>query len=447
MKELFFGIIFCTLSLSAAAEVLIPTGAKADHVHWQVIGQQSDDFEGRQLDNSIWENAPKNLNVGAWTFSQSNTFIEGGKLNIMTTQDTHTRIFQDSCWDGVPGGSPRAVQRTFFYRSGAVRSAAEGVYGFYEARIKGVGVFPGLSPAFWLYSDNHPYPDRNNPRAQYVDYSEIDIVELQQADWRSPTDFDDINDMDHNLHARVEENGKIIWKRPKQDRAAQALHYEAPFDPSRGFHTYAVENRPDRIFWYVDGKLIGSKPNKWWHRPMHLIFSMGLRRHLVSYNSPCQRADPNPNNVISEGFPQDATMQIEYVKTWKALPSIWLDNPAQYTAPVHTGNTIGVTVGYHGGSDSYVIADKFDGITVNLVEKNARGFVRMVASANDLSVARNINKRYGGKTTIRLDISRVSPSRTLPAGHFYAIAPAFRASTGTDVFTRSDIGPIRIGNP
>ncbi|WP_159083956.1 Ig-like domain-containing protein [Saccharobesus litoralis] len=431
---------------SAQAEVIRPTGFDAGKVRWQELGNKTDDFESGSLNPAIWQNAPASLNVGAWTFDANNAYVQNGRLNIEVTQETHTRSFQDSCWDGVAGGSSRTVQRELYYKSGAVRTAAEGVYGFYEAKIKGVDIFPGLSPAFWLYSDGHPFPDRNDPTKQYVDYSEIDVVELQQADWRSPTDFDDVFDMDHNLHARVEENGQIVWKRPKPNPEAQLLHYEAPFDPSKDFHTYAVENRPDRISWYVDGVLVGSKPNKWWHRPMHVIFSMGLRRHLIRYNPDCQRADPNPDNVISEGFPERATMQVEYLKTWQALPSIWLDDPQNYTSTSYqAGSTMDVTVNYHGGSNHYVVADKYNGITVNLVERNANGVVAVVASANDASVSHE-EKRYAGQTVISLNLAGVTPTSQLPNGHYYALAPVFRSSNGSDIFLQNAITNINITN-
>ncbi|MBT3136414.1 Ig-like domain-containing protein [Alteromonas sp. ALT199] len=423
------------------AEVVRPTGMKAGEVRFRELGAQTDDFENG-FNNSKWQNAPASLNVGAWTFDSDNAYVENGRLKIATTQETHTRSFQDSCWDGVAGGPSQTVQRQLFYKSGAVRSAVESTYGFYEASIKGVNIFPGLSPAFWLYSDGHPFPRVQGE--QYVDYSEIDIVELQQADWRSPTDFDEVNDMDHNLHARVEENGKIVWKRPKPNPKAQLLHYEAPFDPSKDFHTYAVENRPDKIIWYVDGVKVGEKENKWWHRPMHLIFSQGLRRHLIKYNSACQRADPNPDNVIKEGFPEDATMQVEYVKTWEVLPSVWVDDANKYaTTNYQSGGTLDVVVNYHGGSNFHVVSDKYNGITVNLVEKNAQGFVKIAASANDATVANN-DKKYGGKTTISLDLDGVTPTAKLPSGHYYALAPVFKSSNGSDVFLQSAINNVSI---
>ncbi|MBR9913130.1 MAG: family 16 glycosylhydrolase, partial [Gammaproteobacteria bacterium] len=238
------------------AEVPRPTGSVAGEIRWQVLHDKSDDFNGTALNTAKWESAPPSLNVGAWTFSAANAYLENGNLNIAATQETHTRTFQDSCWDGVPGGPSQAVERELYYKSGAVRTVSDGVYGFYEARIKGVKLFPGLSPAFWMYSDGHPFPDRGTEGVQYVDYSEIDVVELQQADWYGPgaDDADPINVMDHNLHARVEENGQIVWKRPKPNPDTQLLKFDAPFDPSQGFHTYAVENRKDKISWYVDGQ-------------------------------------------------------------------------------------------------------------------------------------------------------------------------------------------------
>ncbi|GGA86213.1 hypothetical protein GCM10011369_30340 [Neiella marina] len=431
------------VAASASAEVTQPNGFEAGQIRWQQQDNRSDDFESGALDENKWENAPASLNVGAWTFAKPNAYVNDGKLVIETTQETHSRPFHDSCWDGVAGGSAKTVQRELYYKSGAVRSSAEGVYGFYEAKIKGVEIFPGLSPAFWLYSDGHPYPDRNEP-GQYVDYSEIDVVELQQADWRSPTDVDDQFDMDHNLHARVEENGRIVWKRPKPNREAQLLHYRVPFDPRLDFHTYAVENRPDKITWYVDGVEIGSKPNKWWHRPMHVIFSQGLRRHLIKYNGNCQRADPNPNKIITEGFPDKARMQIEYVKTWQALPSVWLEQPQQLQSTSYTTNgELSLTVAYHGGSEYFVDSGKFEGVTVNLVEKNNSGLVRIVASATDKTTTED-DKKYAGQSQFTLSLTGVKPTAQLPSGHYYAIEPVFSSSNGSEIYAQTTVEHLKI---
>lgn len=427
------------------AQGIRPVGAQAGELRWKELGNRTDTFDGSSLDSSKWINNPNDLVIGAWTFDEDNAWLADGKLNIAVTQETHTRSFSDACWDGVAGGTPRTVQRELYYKSGAVKSTNDGVYGYYEASIKGVKVFPGLSPAFWLYSDGHPYNDAGTPGS--VDYSEIDIVELQQADWHGPgpNDADPINVSDHNLHARIfDHNGNKIWLRPKPNPETQLLKFEANHDPSDDFHTYAVENRRDRIFWYVDGELIGSKPNTYWHRPMHIIFSMGLRRQFIYYNPDCQRADPNPNNVTSEGFPEDATMQVDYVKTWEVLPSVWIENRDSYENKTFSNQQpLDVDVNYHGGSNHHVVAGNYNGLTVNLVEKNANGFVRIAASGHDSSVT-SPGKRHGGKVTVSVDLSQVTPSAELPAGHFYALTPVFTSSAGYDVFNQTPIEPVII---
>ncbi|MBU2886371.1 Ig-like domain-containing protein [Gilvimarinus agarilyticus] len=442
-----FTYVSCLLLVAstAAAQGIRPDGAEPGQLRWQELGNRTDTFNGSTLDTNKWVNNPSDLVIGAWSFDENNAYVADGKLNIAATQETHTRAFADACWDGVAGGTPRTVQRELYYKSGAVKSTNDGIYGYYEASIKGVKVFPGLSPAFWLYSDGHPYNDAGTPGS--VDYSEIDIVELQQADWHGPgpNDADPINVSDHNLHARIfDDNGNRIWLRPKPNPATQLLNFEADHDPSDDFHTYAVENRRDRIFWYVDGELIGSKPNTYWHRPMHVIFSMGMRRQFIYYNASCQRADPNPNNITSQGFPEDATMQVDYVKTWEVQPSVWLENRASYeNGSFSNQQSLDVEVNYHGGSNHHVVAGNHNGLVVNLVEKNADGFVRIAASGHDSSVTSS-SQRYGGKVTISLDIDQVPPSADLPAGHFYALAPVFTSSAGQDVFIQTPLEPVTI---
>ncbi|WP_111977871.1 family 16 glycosylhydrolase [Algibacillus agarilyticus] len=428
------GMISSVSFATSNAEPPIPDGAQADQIRWSILPSHTDDFNQPSLDAKKWDNAPKSLIVGAWTFSKNNTFVADGKLNIAATQETHTRPFPDVCQGG------KTVDRELYYKSGAVRTHTESVYGYYEAKMKGVKIFPGLSPAFWLYSDGHPFPDRDVVGS--VDYSEIDIVELQQSDWHGPGDEDPINVMDHNLHARiVGKNGKTFWRRPKPYPEAQLTRYEAPFDPSLDFHTYAVENRKDFIFWYVDGKLIGKKPNLYWHRPMHMIFSMGLRRMFIKYNAKCQRADPNPNYIVQKGYPEDATMQVDYVKTWKVAPSVWLANASAYKQTTYQiGKSIKVTVNYHGGSDDYVDS----ALSLALVERNNQGFRKEISRVEDRGVMDKA-KQYGGEIQFKLDIDkRVKPTNALPAGHYYTLEPRFTSSNGQLVEMQQAVQGIKI---
>ncbi|EWH10747.1 Kappa-carrageenase [Catenovulum agarivorans DS-2] len=416
-----------------------PNGLVTKEKRLKLLEEFSDDFEQATLDESKWENAPKSLNVGAWTFAQPNAYVNDGQLVIEATQETHTRPFKDSCWDGKAGGSAKTVERTLYYKSGAVRSAKETVYGYYEAKMQGVKIFPGLCPSFWMYSDGHPFPDRNDKSKQYVDYSEIDIVELQQADWRAPGDEDDVYDMDLNLHARVEENGRIVWKRPKPNKATQFNHYRAPFDPSKGFHTYAVENRKDKITWYVDGVKVAEKPNTWWHRPMHVIFSMGLRRKFIKYNPACQRADPNPDYVVKEGYPEDARMRVDYVRGWEVLPSIWLDHSSKQLKSIKytTSDTLSVKLHYHGGSNYHVASP----ITVSLVERTDDKIIQTIQTQQEPSVTSE-DKRYGGELEVKLNLQAAKPLSRLANGHYYALQASFKSSNGETISLLGE--PVRI---
>lgn len=421
-------VLFAVQTAFVYATAKRPNGYEQGQVRWQLKGNRSDDFTGSQLNTQKWQSAPKSLVVGAWTFDKNNAYLSDGKLNIKVTQDTHVRKFPDVCLGG------KKVDRALYYKSGAVQSYSDGVYGFYEAKIKGVKVFPGLSPAFWLYSDGHPFADRHVVGS--VDYSEIDIVELQQADWHGPKfdDADPINVMDHNLHARiVGENGKAVWKRPKAYPAQQLLRFEAPFDPSEAFHTYAVENRKDRIFWYVDGELVGSKENLYWHRPMHVIFSMGLRRQFIKYNPECQRADPNPASITSVGFPEDATMQVDYVKVWQAQPSVWLE----YQATQNSKEALAVTVHYHGGSGHHLLEHEKSGLTLKLVEKNRKGLVKTLRELKNIDVLEGNNK-HGGKVEFSIKTDSLAPSKGLPEGHYYVLIPSFKSSNGSTIWSQQE---------
>lgn len=441
MKWLYFSSLLFTYAVQAdvVQTNIRPVSAQEGTVRWQEKGNRSDTFNSPHLDKKKWDNAPKSLNVGAWSFDQNNAFVTEGILNIVATQETHTRPFKDVCLKGA------TVQRELFYKSGAVRTKADGVYGYYEARMKGVKLFPGLSPAFWLYSDGHPFADRHVEGS--VDYSEIDIVELQQADWHGPgiNDADAINVMDHNLHARIMgKNNKVIWKRPKPNPESQLLRYEAPFDPSKEFHTYAVENRKDTIFWYVDGKLVGQKPNLYWHRPMHVILSMGLRRQFIKYNAKCQRADPNPAYLVTKGFPENTTMQVDYVKVWEALPSLWVEDKKAIQAKNYkVGQSLNVELHYHGGSNSHVVLDKEKGLTLSLIEKNEKGFVRNIKEVNDAKVVSD-NRKYGGVSNLSLPLNHVTPTGLLPKGHYYSLVASFKSSTSDQIFLNGGISHINI---
>jgi beta-glucanase (GH16 family) len=192
-----------------------------------------------------------------------------------------------------------------------LKSYATGTYGYYEARIKGSPLFPGVCPAFWLYSRI----EDTLVRPGEVRYSEIDIVEMtQRGDWVEGNE----RITDHNLHT-ILSNGKAgisgrEWRRPNDERykESQANEYKAPFDPREDFHTYGCRVTSDTITWYVDGVEVGRKKNDYWHRNMNVALSLGLRAPYARFTK--KGLVPVEEQPASE-FP--TSMMVDYVRVWE----------------------------------------------------------------------------------------------------------------------------------
>lgn len=272
-----------------------PLSAKSGQV-WKIRWDRSDDFNGEEVDWRKWNKSPELF--GAWTWdNENNCNVSDGRLSITMRREAKP--------DEGTGRRPTP------YKSGMLKSYATGTYGYYEVRMKGAPLFPGVCPSFWLYS---PIDDELVTSGE-VRYCEIDIVELTQRGDRVPGN-ERIADL--NLHA-ILSNGKAglqgrDWRRPNDPRyrETQANELTAPFDPRADFHTYGCDVTKATIAWFVDGKEIGRKKNEYWHRKMNVALSLGLRPPYSKYT---------PQGFIpvaeqpSEGFP--TTMVVDYIRVWE----------------------------------------------------------------------------------------------------------------------------------
>lgn len=186
-------------------------------------------------------------------------------------------------------------------------------YGYFEARIKGCSRYPGACPSFWLYSIG-PQNRYQASDGETVAYSEIDIVELQQCefDFETKKHFP-VTRIDCNLHTVLMKDGNRIWSRPNNNPELCKTHFDAPWDPREEYHVYAVKNTREEIVWYIDGKEVGRKPNLYWHLPMHITLSLGLRYPFVTYAN--DQMAPVPNETTADGFPTH--MSVDYVRVWR----------------------------------------------------------------------------------------------------------------------------------
>ncbi|MCC9654529.1 family 16 glycosylhydrolase [Rhodopirellula sp. JC737] len=263
---------------------------------WQIRWDRSDDFSGDEVDWKKWNQSPENF--GAWVWDN--------QRNIRQSDGT-VQITMRHLSMPIAVGNRRPTP----YTSGMLKSYATGTYGYYETRMKGAALFPGVCPSFWLYSKI----DDSIAEEGKARYSEIDIVELTQ---RGNLRKNNERIADCNLHT-ILSNGTAgiqgrLWRRPNDERyrAEQANEVLLSFDPRDDFHTYGCEVTPETITWFIDGNQVGQKSNQHWHREMNVAISLGLRPPYSTYT---EKGFIPSETETSGPFP--TTMEVDYVRVWE----------------------------------------------------------------------------------------------------------------------------------
>jgi len=254
---------------------------------WSFLPSCSDEFNGSIIDDTKWNNNPGSW--GPWSWRTDNTYIKDEVLEIRMRQETHIRNGKE-----------------LYYTSGILRSNVKMTYGYYEAKVKGCERFPGAAPAFWIYSTDKFTGE--------IRYSEVDFFEIEQAEWENGG-REPVQKIDMNLHTRVMVNGVETWKRPNGFPDLCKSGWTAPWDPRDDYHIYGCEVTPEKITWYVDGIKRAEKPNVYWHLPMHVTLSLGLRYPFVTYIN--GERYPDPEKTTTEGFP--TSMKVDWVRVWERI--------------------------------------------------------------------------------------------------------------------------------
>ena len=261
---------------------------------WAFVADQSDEFEGELVDTKKWNIDTRDF--GVWSWEPENVKQGRGSLHLRMQQKDHER-------NGTK----------LFYTSGMARNDRTITYGYFEARIKGCSRYPGACPGFWLFSIG-PQNRYSAKDGETVTYSEIDIIEMQQSeyDFETKKHFP-VTRLDCNLHTVLLKDGKKQWVRPHHRPDLCKNYFDAPWDPREDYHVYAVKNSSDWIIWYIDGNEVARKPNLYWHLPMHVTLSLGLRYPFVAYEG--DQRIPVPEKTTDEGFP--TYMSVDYVRVWQ----------------------------------------------------------------------------------------------------------------------------------
>ena len=229
----------------------------------------SDEFGGDQLNAAKWSTASPPYGGQCW--SADNVTVADGVLRLTTRNE------------------PRRIQGDFYpYTSGRASTKAAPVkYGYFESRLKGAPLFPGVCPAFWAF--------RRDDTAGL--WTEIDFVELTQASYGS---IGSPRRIDATLHVfKLRDRPEISTQNQIEDQQ----YHTADFDPRQDFHVYGCWWTKNAISWYLDGKRIFHRDqNQYWHQPLDVVCTIEIRPPLAQ----------EPTSV---GFP--TTAEFDYVRVWK----------------------------------------------------------------------------------------------------------------------------------
>ncbi|MFR9611825.1 MAG: family 16 glycosylhydrolase [Rikenellaceae bacterium] len=272
---------------------------------YSAVDEFSDEFNDEKIDTQKW-NIPEDT-FAAWSFRKENVNLDGeGNLRLTARHDPHS-----------------ANGRDFYFTSGMLRSKNTKKYGYYETHVKGADLWPGVCSAFWLYT-KVPINEVQNPAVDVVSYNEIDVMELQQI-------AEDKRMMACNLHIMVlkeREDGELgndfvtAGKLPKMGQS----QFPVDWDPEADYHTYACENRPDSIVFYIDNKRVASKPNFFWHMDegMYVTLSLGMRTPYETYEGGRHGVETSSEVADEAGFPTE--MIIDYVRVYERDYSTFPNN-------------------------------------------------------------------------------------------------------------------------
>lgn len=279
---------------------------------WTKIEALSDEFDNSEIDETKWKYDVPNFTNATWSWDKENVTAEGGNLNLSMKYKKHKP---------TSGNFKKFSPDTeFFYTSGIIESKIKRTYGYYEAKIKGVSVFPGASPAFWVFGNQNHKTVNVKGKDVKILYSEIDFVELQQGE-NTRQHPQSVRNIDMNLHSQVEEGEDKIWRRPGSHPDVAKNLIVSEWDPRDDFHIYGCHVTKETITWYIDNIKVAEKPNLYWHLDMKVILSLGLRTpHVLWGENNCGKFSngdvivrcPVPSKATETGFP--TTMQVDWVR-------------------------------------------------------------------------------------------------------------------------------------
>ncbi len=224
----------------------------------------SDEFEGAALDESVWTDwvASFQGRSTGFLFARDNVAVTNGCLALTA------RLMREG------EKTVENVRRGFDkYATAYVRRREKSLYGYYECRARSMRAC--VCNAFWLYDPLSDMPERKFRPGDFSE--EIDIFEVFGKTGTVADSgcgrvcFTTV----HRLRTPYLEgivNGGVEQLPEKSGKTA------VDFDFWTDFHVYGFHWTEETLSWYVDGKKVFSRPNDFFHRPMHVTFDCEIMR-------------------------------------------------------------------------------------------------------------------------------------------------------------------------
>lgn len=239
-----------------------PLSDQENQGNWIKYEAVSDEFNGTELDADKW--IPR---LYWWKgrapafFNPANVTVSDGKMHLTMRKEEIPEM--------------EKYERYHTYTSAALHSKERAGYGYYEVKAKPMR--SAGSSSFWFQNTG------------LSDWSiEIDVFELGGA----APGFERKYNMD--LHVFRTPEGKHDW----------SWHGEwiAPWDLADDYHVYGLEWDEKEVKYYVDGVIVRSVENVYWHHPMYVIFDSETMPEWL-------------------GMPEDSdlpsTYSVEYIRAWR----------------------------------------------------------------------------------------------------------------------------------
>ena len=228
---------------------------------WRFIPELSDEFNGSALDTAKWY--PYNP---GWKgrepgyFSPANVSVRQGNLILTSKTETLKNIPPE--------------YNTF--TTAAVKSRKRMLYGYYEVRFKPMD--SRASSAFWFYAID---PDI---------WTEIDVFEICG---KHPD-----NTWENKYFATTH-----VMKAPGVDNhISDNVEWKAPYRLADVYSVCGLEWNEREIKWYLNGEVIRTRENTYWHQPLDMNFD--------SETMPEWFGLPDPKD-------KKGHFKVDYVRVWQ----------------------------------------------------------------------------------------------------------------------------------